>query len=335
MTALFAMLGCCVLAQENKTLTEWTSNRPDGHAPISVMGDHVHHKGEWMFSYRFMIMEMRDLHFGNEEVPNSFAFDNYMSVPQEMTMDMHMIGAMYAPIEDLTLMVMANYVSNEMGMVSKMGKNTSMSSSGLGDVSLTGLYRIFNKKRTSIHALAGLVFPTGSIDEKAMMNMMGMTHEMTLAYPMQLGSGSFSTKLGLTFLWQNQTLSGGAQANSLIRLNENDNGYRLGDQYGFTGWFAVKTTDFLSFSLRGNVHYTGEIHGQNPKLDPMMSPPSDTVNSGGLFIGYGLGANFYIPKNVLKGLRFGVELGMPLYQDLNGVQLSRDYNLILGTQYSF
>jgi len=42
------------IAQEDPTANsqKWTSARPDGHAPISVMGDHTHHKGEWMFSYK-------------------------------------------------------------------------------------------------------------------------------------------------------------------------------------------------------------------------------------------------------------------------------------------
>jgi len=35
---------------------QWSSNRPDGHGPISIMGDHTHSKGEWMISYRFMNM---------------------------------------------------------------------------------------------------------------------------------------------------------------------------------------------------------------------------------------------------------------------------------------
>ncbi|CAN0438246.1 unnamed protein product, partial [Scytosiphon promiscuus] len=29
-------------------------HRVDGHAPIGAMGDHLHKKGEFMFSYRFM-----------------------------------------------------------------------------------------------------------------------------------------------------------------------------------------------------------------------------------------------------------------------------------------
>ena len=57
---LFPILGILLLvstpnlAQDNL----WNSSRPDGHAPISVMGDHLHKKGEFMLSYRFMQMRM-------------------------------------------------------------------------------------------------------------------------------------------------------------------------------------------------------------------------------------------------------------------------------------
>ena len=44
------------------------SFRPDGHAPISVMGDHMHAMGEWMVSYRYMTMDMKGLLKGSDDV---------------------------------------------------------------------------------------------------------------------------------------------------------------------------------------------------------------------------------------------------------------------------
>ena len=46
----------------------WTAARPDGHAPISVMGDHMHKMGEWMVSYRYMSMSMEGLPNGSSKV---------------------------------------------------------------------------------------------------------------------------------------------------------------------------------------------------------------------------------------------------------------------------
>ena len=33
----------------------------DSHGPISIMGDHTHKKNDFMFSYRFMSMQMNNI----------------------------------------------------------------------------------------------------------------------------------------------------------------------------------------------------------------------------------------------------------------------------------
>lgn len=56
-------------------------NNAAGHAPIGVMGDHAHDKGEWMLSYRFMHMDMQGNRTGTgnidadtivTDIPNRF-----------------------------------------------------------------------------------------------------------------------------------------------------------------------------------------------------------------------------------------------------------------------
>ena len=66
-------------AQEN----QWTANRPDGHAPINVMGDHYHNKGEWMFSYRIMSMGMEGARSGTKDLSLNTIRQNYMVAPQK------------------------------------------------------------------------------------------------------------------------------------------------------------------------------------------------------------------------------------------------------------
>ncbi|MBT8422486.1 MAG: transporter, partial [Gammaproteobacteria bacterium] len=106
--------------------------RADTHAPIGVMAEHTHNAGEWMVSYRFMRMEMDGNKIGNRSVgsdeivstiPNPFGTmpATLRVVPVEMTMDMHMFGAMYAPNDRWTLMAMANYLDNEMDHITYSG----------------------------------------------------------------------------------------------------------------------------------------------------------------------------------------------------------------------
>ena len=50
------------------------SIRADSHGPVGVMGEHMHKEGEWMFSYRYMQMEMD----GNLEGSNSLSIDEVL-----------------------------------------------------------------------------------------------------------------------------------------------------------------------------------------------------------------------------------------------------------------
>jgi len=100
----------------------------NSHAPIGVMGDHMHKSGEFMLSYRTMHMDMDGTRKGTSALnpvtiattePNRFFGvagqpATLRVVPTSMTMDMHMLGGMYAPSDWLTMMVMANYLKKEM-----------------------------------------------------------------------------------------------------------------------------------------------------------------------------------------------------------------------------
>jgi hypothetical protein len=54
-----------------------------------------------------------------------------MVAPLGMTMDMHMIGVMFAPTDKLTLIVMAPFLDIEMNHVTRLGRKFSTESRGL------------------------------------------------------------------------------------------------------------------------------------------------------------------------------------------------------------
>ena len=105
------------LAQDNL----WSTSRPNGHAPISVMGDHLHKEGEFMLSYRFMQMNMAGNLSSSENIFNADIYKDYMIATQQMHMKMQMLGFMFAPLNKLTLMLMINYLNNEIDLKTKMG----------------------------------------------------------------------------------------------------------------------------------------------------------------------------------------------------------------------
>jgi hypothetical protein len=311
----------------------WTAARPDGHAPISVMGDHMHKMGEWMVSYRYMTMEMDGLLKGSDSVAPTMMATGFMTnmLPTEMTMDMHMFGTMYAISNKWTLMGMLNYLDNEMSM--PMGK---MDSSGLGDIKIAGLYDLAQwDDGRRMHLKLGLNLPTGSIDEKHNGNILG--------YGMQLGSGTYDFEPAITYLAQTENYSYGAQLGGILRIGENDQDYTLGNRFEAALWGARKITDSLSASAKFDYSSQSEIDGSDARLKmrrkmmggTMDSPTFDPNSQGRDITTFGLGLNYYFQNNGLSGHRLAAEWETPIDQKVNGVQLELDSVWTLGWQYAW
>lgn len=319
-------------AKDDSKPGKWSSSRPDGHAPLGVMGEHTHSKGEFMFSYRYMLMNMKGNRDGTNSISDSQVLDQFMVTPTEMTMQMHMFGAMYAPSDNLTLMTMVPYVLKSMDHLTRSGVRFTTKSEGLGDIKTSALYKVFDNSNQRIHLNLGMSLPTGSIEERD--NTPAGSNQI-LPYPMQIGSGTFDLLPGITYLGQSKNNSWGAQAMGTIRLGENSNGYSLGNQLQLTGWVARNWSEWVSTSLRLKGRTWENIDGADPRLNPNMIPTADPDRRGGTQIDIGFGLNLYAPNGNLKGSRLAIEFELPLYRSLDGPQLETDWQLTVGLQSVF
>ena len=331
---------------------EHSIGRPDAHAPISVMGDHTHRKGGWMLSYRYMNMQMDGMRSGTKRVNSQNVFAaNYAVAPENMTMEMHMLGMMYAPTDQLTLMAMANYIDTTMnhrvnpaitGMINGGDSGFTAESSGFGDVKLSALYRFYLEGNCKAHFGIGFSLPTGSIDEKDDTPSMGGRQRQLLPAPMQLGSGTIDLLPSLTFVQQFENWSWGAQGSGVIRLeDENENNYRLGHKFELISWIGYNLIDWLGLNGGLSYGYTGRLQGSQKDLNanaPMELRSVTTAfsdNYGDERIDLILGINLLKPTGFLEGHRLSFDLRLPLWRDLNGYQLESDFALTFGWQKAF
>lgn len=330
--------------------------RADTHAPIGIMGDHMHGKGEWMLSYRYMHMAMKDNRNGTSDlspkqivttIPNRFFGTpgqpaTLRVVPTKMTTNMHMIGGMYAPSDVLTLMLMANYLGRDMEHITfqggagttRLGKFTTKSK-GWGDTKASALIRLYEDSTHHLHLNAGLSLPTGSIKEKDDILTPMNTHPiLRLPYAMQLGSGTYDLLPSITYNGHKDKFGWGAQYNGTFRLGDNSANYNLGNKHQISAWGSYRLIPAISLSTR----ITGEVESKIDGIDSRIVAPVQTANPdnyGGKRIRTSLGLNTVIPNGILKGHRFSIEGTIPIYQNLNGLQLKRDYALTLGWSKSF
>ena len=268
-----------------------------------------------MVSYRYMYMSM-------DGVDGSFA--GYMMRPESMDMQMHMVGAMYTPTDNLTIGMMMPYIVNEMDML-MAGNPTSMESEGWGDLKLSGIYRVWSNPAHQLLLNLGVSFPTGSVDEK---NAAGNR----MPYPMQLGSGSYGLIPGITYSGLSNGWGWGAQANGTFYLDENKHDYTLGNRYGLSMWGLRDLCRSSAVSLRLSGSRTENINGADTGLvpPPAMSPLADPDLRAGTRMDLLAGIDFR-----RGNLRLALEGGAPVYQELDGPQLKTAWLFTGGVQVSF
>lgn len=306
-----------------------------------------------MFGYRYMLQHSDGLLQGDNSLSTDAVFkthapngSHYTVAPLEMDMHMHMLELMYAPADFLTLMVMANYMEMTMDMYGSSHHGghgagaesghgpepartySSHSTSGWSDTSFTALIKIFNAKRQAMHLNIGISAPTGDVEIKD-----GNTF---VHYGMQLGSGTWDLLPGITYLGQTDHFSWGAQYSAIFRLeDENDSGFRFGDVHQVTAWSAWRINDWVSISGRAAYRHEDDINGHYDGSHNHSSPADFQPNYGGDFVDLGVGLNLRVPKGPFKNHRLAVEALWPVYQDVNGIQLERDWTLYAGWQWAF
>ena len=331
-------------------------SRVDSHAPIGVMADHFHHAGEWMLSYRFMHMSMDGNRSGTDDIspdeivttePNTFAGmegqpPSLRVVPLNMDMDMHMLGAMYGVSDRLTLMVMGSYVDKSMRHLTyqggsgttELGRFTTRSS-GFGDTRVAALVSLLDQSTQRIHLSAGLSLPTGSITESdQILAPNGMQPSPRLPYPMQLGSGTYDLLAGLSYAGHQERLGWGAQYDATLRVTDNDEDYRLGDEHKLSGWLSWTWAEQASSAVRLAAQSMGRIDGQDPKIVAPVQT-ADPKRQGGERLDLGFSLNLLATRHALQGQRLALEYLVPIWQDLNGPQLKVESSLTLAWQYAF
>ncbi|MBU3656284.1 MAG: transporter [Alphaproteobacteria bacterium] len=313
---------------------------PTDHAPIGVEGDHLHKKGEWMVGYDYERSRTSGYRSGTSKVSNASVMAAYGEAAVEMDMEMHMVEVMYGITDDLTLMIMPQYMVMDMTHQSSHGGGHihQHTTQGLGDTEVIGLYSLYKKEdeanRQAVHLNLGLSLPTGSIDETFTDH---HNKVYNLPYQMQFGSGTVDPIIGATYNGSAGQWAWGAQTLNTIRVGENSKGYRLGNDYSVTGWVARNVTDFASLSLRLDAERWDDVSGRNTSLPLKAIAGANPSELDGERVMANVGLNLLAGENlgVLAGQRLAVEFGLPAYQRYSGVQPDMDYRLQVAWQWAF
>lgn len=264
--------------------------------PAGVLFGHtLENAGEMMFGYRYMRNQQAgaflhgDSSVSEQQIldkacPGSIntttgGFDGGCAIlPHEMTMNMHMLELMYAPSDQLTLMLMPQFVDMKMDNLlpgSLIDSSQHGHSGGhnheTGGVSDTGMYalvKLFDGSNHRIHASAGFTAPTGDVGIK--LKDVGLKRfkgddGAFIHYGMQLGSGTWDFKPSLTYTGNINDWSWGAQVAGTKRLeSKNSSGFAFGDMFEGSIWGGYELTHWLSATVRAAYTWQGRIKGHYP-----------------------------------------------------------------------
>ncbi len=321
--------------------------------PAGVMGAHMLPAGKAMIMYSGMVMHMEDNYVGSDKVtpaqiatmPNRFSPPHaatYRIVPTSMDMQMQMFGAMLGLTDSVSLMVMGSHVRKEMEMVTFRGMagttvlgSSSAVTEGLGDAAVMGLVRLYSDSVHKIHMNLGLSLPLGSTTERVrMLAPTGMQMEMRASYGMQLGSGTVDALPGLTYLGASGPVSWGLAYRARIPLETGEEGWQFGDQHELNGWLGYALVKGVTVTGRVSASTQGRIEGIDPQIQGAMQA-LDPNNYGGERVELLGGVEIHGMPLGLGATRLAIEAGAPVYQNLNGPQLGRDWmgTLTVGARF--
>ena len=314
-----------------------------GNMPLNIFGGGIPEPKEFRFKLSQMIMEMGPLRDGTDEISNddligSANGTNFPALPTNMQMYMTMIGAAYSFSDDFAVMGMTSYIENTMHMNLKNGKDFTMTSGGVGDITLLGKYRAYADDNlvptNQVSVLFGLSLPSGSINKKFSNHTNDTFNGSLLPFKMQLGSGTVDPIIGLTYQGSRDPFWWGFNTQLEGHIYDNEQGYRRAQElrYDFyamkqvhdkvvvhaqlNGWYEGKFSDEAY-----DVRVLGAGHNALSTANNLISPLFDPDNYGGHKLHFGLGVQFQpLPLHVME-----LTASVPIHQDLNGPQLQDNW----------
>jgi len=287
-------------------------------------GGHHHGAGMWMFDYKYVRMYMKDLLDTTRTVTPQQAVAvggkyGYMMSPVDMTMHMHMLMMMYGITDKVMPMIMLHYMKNDMTMYSVDGTESTMHSSGIADTVISAM--IQGPYHTNFNI--GLSLPTGSINERGpMTHTAGNVREEKYPYGMQLGSGSYELKQGISYEDATQKIGWGASYEYTARLNTNDNDYKLGNFLLADSWLRWNINRFVSVTSKMQLRSQSQMVGADPALDRTMSPAANASAYGGQRVDASAIIKFSVPSPMLS---VTLDFTQPVYQNLWGLQMATSW----------
>ena len=194
------------------------------------------------------------------------------------------------------------------------------STSNLGDIKVIGRYQGFSDQH-NFGLLFGLKLPTGAHSLNGISTDLGNPSPVVIDRGLQPSTGTTDAILGAYYLDQlNKDWGYFTQAIVQTAFNSRDQ-FKPGDGLNLNLGFRYLGFDDITPQIQMNARFVEHDTGAQ----------ADTISTGGTLIYLSPGLSL----RVSKALKLYSYVQLPIYQDVNGVQLTPRWSASLGANYTF
>jgi hypothetical protein len=299
--------------------------------PIGVRLGEALEGDQLRIAYRWERSRAQGLQVGQDHLSPGAARDRlgFGQTPRSLEVTVHTFEVAYAPHPRVTLVAALPFVQSELERVDPNRPPGSTrrqeQTDGVGDLSFAVVVPFIRKGFESSQVHVGVSAPTGSFRRGG--------DQMRLPYDVQPGGGTWNLEWGWTYKGELERFSWGGQATGVHPVGRNDLDWRDGSRFAGQIWGAVRIFSGLSASLSAEWWKQNNIEGFDRSLRPAFDPSENPKLRGGNGINLAPGLSLEVPG--LSGQRLALEVGVPVYQDLDGPQLTRKWSLRTGWQWVY
>lgn len=262
-------------------------------------------------------------------------------VPQNIAFRAQIVGLAYGVTKDFAMVLTAGTLQKSLEAlvfqgargIRPLARNTP-GIEGLADFTLSGIYRVYQDEVNRVQVSLGFSFPTGTntgtFNDFILPN--GTIQNIRGFYGMQLGSGTFDIMPGVVYAGYLGPWSWGVSYRGRFPLGPNPQGYLWGDLHEVNGWGGYTWIPGLTTTFRASASMQGPIRGFDPEIRGPAVPANPAFYGGqrvelfgggtisGKFIGY-------------ESVTLAVEAGLPVYQNLNGPQIIKNWQASMSLRF--
>ncbi|MDE3176686.1 MAG: alpha-amylase [Pseudomonadota bacterium] len=206
---------------------------------------------------------------------------------------------------------------------------------GIGDTLVAGVWRVYRDNVHQLNVNFGLSLPTGSTTlNQTLLVPSGVEKYARAFYGMQPGTGSFDALPGVSYSGVTGPSSWGLAYRGRFPLGDNSQGWRYGDLNDFTGWGGYSWLPGLETTLRADAMFQDRIHGFDPVITGFAQGANPLFYGGqwlSLFAGLNVAGRYF----GAPAASLALEVGAPVYQNLNGPQGARALQVSSALSYKF